>query len=337
MTALIATTSSPDTEKARLVEELLRRQHFLYDFAAALSTINEAGKKQFEEVKAKKDADRTRLMALPLSVVQAMRARQIAQDQAQEAARIEIAKRRKAEAEQKEAQKEAAKFYNQASANADFGYWATMDYWTFDEALALLLGKDPRVLTRAAIKRELMPDFSLISLSQAQRPKSEFLRRYEDLRSVAERAVAMKPAQLRPVDVVLWAGHSGAITPPDELVQALLARVKRSQPQATRTAEPQPIETSSGLHPQPARTSSTPTKRAALVQRHERAWPTIEADLRHSNENGLAARAKGDGHGYWLEEPALEWARTNGKLRGATSPSGHAAHTPFSMVHRIEG
>jgi hypothetical protein len=337
MTAPTATPSAPDAEKARLIEEILRPRHPFYDIAAAFSTLSEAGKKQFEELKAKKDADRARLTAVALPELQAMRANQIAQAKAQEAARLEAEKRRKAEAAQKEAQKEAAKFYNQASANADFGYWATMDYWTFDEALALLLGKDPRVLTRAAIKRELAPEFSLLSLSQPQRPKSEFLRRYEDLRNVAERAATMKLAQLRPVDVVLWAGHSGAITPPDELVQALLARVKRSQQQAPRTAEPQPIQPPSEVRVQPSPLNSTPLKRAALIQKHERAWPTIEADLRHSNDNGLLASAKGDGHGYWLEEPAIEWARKNGKLRDAVGSSGPVAHSPFGRIHQIKG
>jgi hypothetical protein len=168
-----------------------------------------------------------------------------------------------------------------------------MDYWNFDEALALLLGKDPRVLTRAAVKRELTPGFSLLSLSQPERPKSEFLRRYEDLRSVAERATAMKPAQLRPVDVVLWAGHSGAITPPDELVQALLARAKRAQlqePQSTQTSDPPKPDALAVAITEEAPTDSEPKPLPGTLKRWDaEALRELEAKRR---ELGTAKAAK---------------------------------------------
>jgi len=63
-------------------------------------------------------------------------------------------------------------------------------------------------------------------------------------------------------------------------------------------------------------------------------WSSIESDLRHANENGLGEVAKAPGHGYWLEDKALVWARQNGKLKDAGSPSGNAAHTPFGQIHR---
>ncbi|QBK03455.1 hypothetical protein DW355_00520 [Hylemonella gracilis] len=336
MPALNDSPSDKDPEKARLVRQILQPQDNFYNLALAASYVTAEAKKNFEAVKAKRDAEIAQLMARPLPELQAMRAAQMAKAKASEAAQAEAARRRQADLAEKESQKEAAKFYNQPSANADFGYWATMDFWTFDEALALLLGKDPRVLTRAAVKSELTAEFSLLALSKPQRPKSEFLRRYEDLRNVAERASAMKPAQLRPVDVVIWAGRSGAIAPPNELVQALAARVKRSQPQAPD------LETAASLPTKSAKTSPvvetplanpTPTllKRAALVQQHQRAWPTIEADLRHANENGLSECAKAEEFGYWLEEPALEWARTHGKL----TVSATATTALPSIVHRM--
>ncbi|HCY16917.1 MAG: hypothetical protein A2Z93_04965 [Curvibacter sp. GWA2_64_110] len=290
-----ATTTAPaNTEKARLVEEILRPQQVFYDIADAFSGWGEGGKRVSEEFKAKKEAEVARLMALALSELQAMRANQIAQAKAQEAARIEAEKRRKTEVEQKAAQKEAAKFYNQASAKADFSYWATMDYWSFDEALALLLGKDPRVLTRSAMKRELAPEFSLLALAQPQqRPKSELLRRYEDLRSVAERAAAMKPAQLRPVDVVLWAGRSGATTPPEELVQALLARAKRSQPkesQSTQTSAPPKPDALAVATIEVAPTESEPTPHPGTPKRWDaEALRELETKRR---ELGTAKAAK---------------------------------------------
>lgn len=77
-------------------------------------------------------------------------------------------------------------------------------------------------------------------------------------------------------------------------------------------------------------------KRSALIQKHERAWPSLEADLRHANENGLSARAKADRHGFWREEDALAWARQNGKLMEAGAHTPHAAHAPFGRVHRMD-
>lgn len=47
-------------------------------------------------------------------------------------------------------------------------------------------------------------------------------------------------------------------------------------------------------------------------------WPTIETDLRHSDENGLNI-AKLPKHGYWDSAVALNWANVNGKLRPANT------------------
>lgn len=330
-----------DSEAYQLAEQLLRPRFQFLDVLALATAQTPAGEKVAQEHKRTKDAARLELMALSVDELRNRLKQQEAQAAAQHAAQVEATKRRKEEKAQREAQaaaaREAAKFYNLPSSAADFRYWATMDYWTFDETLALLMGLDPRVMTRSAMKKECEPGFELMFLPQSQPKKSGFVLRYEALRVVAERATALKPKQLRPVDVVLWAGNSGVITPPDELVQALLARVNRSQPQAPRTAEPQQIQQPPEVRVEQSPPNSTPLKRAALIQKHERAWPTIEADLRHSNENGLLACAKGDGHGYWLDEPAIEWARKNGKLRDAFGPSGHPAHAPFGTVHRIDG
>lgn len=56
-------------------------------------------------------------------------------------------------------------------------------------------------------------------------------------------------------------------------------------------------------------------KREALVSKHERAWPTIDRDLKDASENGLSAAAKADAHGMWWESAALTWAKQKGKLR----------------------
>lgn len=56
---------------------------------------------------------------------------------AEERKRVEEAARQKAE------QEEAARPFNRREAKADFGYWASMSYWTIDEAVALSLGRNP--------------------------------------------------------------------------------------------------------------------------------------------------------------------------------------------------
>lgn len=60
----------------------------------------------------------------------------------------------------------------------------------------------------------------------------------------------------------------------------------------------------------------TRRKRSALIKEVQSDWPTIENDLRHSDENGLNA-AKLPEHGYWNISVALNWANENGKLRAA--------------------
>lgn len=54
-------------------------------------------------------------------------------------------------------------------------------------------------------------------------------------------------------------------------------------------------------------------RRQLLVQKHERNWTTITTDLNHSKE--LAEVAKATEHGYWLEAPALSWAKANHRLK----------------------
>lgn len=334
----VSASTQPDNGHSRLVEELLKPLYPLFDLSAALADFSDANRRQFEQLNAKREADRARLMALPLAELQAMRAKQLEQAAAREADRIAAEQRRKTAAAEKEAMKEAAKFYNLPSANADFRHWARMEHWTFDEALALLLGKDPRVVTKSAVQRELSPDYGFAFFSTSERPKSGFLRTYEDLRHLAERATVMKAPRLRPVDVLLWAHRTGAIEPPAALVREVTALLQRATPTEARPPSPKQDNAPAKLDvAQPAAAEAPlPMKRAALITKHERTWPSIESDLKHADENGLAAAAKADGRGLWFEERALQWARQRGKLTGASAHATHAAHTPFGRMHDID-
>lgn len=56
-------------------------------------------------------------------------------------------------------------------------------------------------------------------------------------------------------------------------------------------------------------------KRAALIADVVGFWPSIEIDLSDSRRNGLHAAAKlRSKHGFWIVEPALNWAKERGKI-----------------------
>lgn len=59
----------------------------------------------------------------------------------------------KAQAKQLQAMnKEQSFFFHQPDAQADFEHWSKAAYWSIDEAVALLLGKDPEIVTWAKIE-----------------------------------------------------------------------------------------------------------------------------------------------------------------------------------------
>lgn len=56
------------------------------------------------------------------------------------------------DANEKAEKEERARPFNQPSADADFGHWAKMSYWTLDECVALSLGKDPKTVNWPVIQ-----------------------------------------------------------------------------------------------------------------------------------------------------------------------------------------
>lgn len=75
-------------------------------------------------------------------------------------------------------------------------------------------------------------------------------------------------------------------------------------------------------------------KKAALIQKHQRQWPTINRDFQDSSENELSKAAKAPGHGNWFEADALNWARQRGKLSEKTAQQAQTPATPFSGLMR---
>jgi len=111
-------------------------------------------------------------------------------------------------------------------------------------------------------------------------------------------------------------------------------------------------------HPAPAQTTTAPVvaaseapelpttrvdrgwvmKKAALIEKLERQWSTINRDFQDASENGLSNAAKAPGHGNWFETDALNWARQRGKLSEATEQQAKTPATLFGgLTHRIKG
>ena len=274
-----------------------------------------------EEYLAKVQVEREKLFLRPesdlLPILQRYRAKEKAQAEAAAAAKKEKLAAKAGEID-------AALFYNQPSASADFEYWSKAEYWTFDESVALLLGKAPAVVTWAAVKRELEAKSGFI-LFEKPKPASGFLLKYERLRNLALRAQAMiGTAKLRPAEVIAWAQHSGATDVPPQLIQLVaLPTPKKTGPAFTAVAEETVITAGTDSSraqaisqmDQPIPTPSDRTlKKSALLKKYERVWVTIGSDLAHSNKNGLSKAAKALAYGQWREEDALAWARQNGKI-----------------------
>jgi hypothetical protein len=320
---------------AAIIESQLLKEFPLYAMVAALAPLNEQFRAEHESQRAKRDARRSALEALPLSELEALRTRQAEVAAARQAEGAQRARQREARAAAEAAAKEAAKFYNQPQAGADFAHWAKLEYWTFDEALALLLGKDPRIVSRSAMKRELSPGIDALFLEHPAE-KSPFLRSYKDLRQLAERASAMQGPRLRPADVLLWAHQTGAAALPPALLKAVAARHRTPLLAAPAPTPPTPsVETkhAAGLDKRSDLTAAdlTPISRGDLVRKHQSRWPSIETNLKNASDNGLRKYAGASKHGYWLEARALEWARMNNKLRELRPAATCTANNPFNM------
>lgn len=113
-------------------------------------------------------------------------------------------------AKQAAIREEQSRFYNLASANADFAHWSKAAYWTIDEAIALSLGKEPEAVTWKKI--------------QPIRDKSYFARDFANRRDLATRAIQVKKLSdpVLPVRFVTWANEMNI-----DLPKALVAEIEK--------------------------------------------------------------------------------------------------------------
>lgn len=232
---------------------------------------------------------------------------------------------------------EARRFYNTPQAQAKFDYWLAMDFWTLDEAVALLLGKNPQVVNPASIDKDLEKPKGLFG--GAALPPTRFTNIFKGLRLKAQRSVAMTHSErLTPLEVAHW-GKSVLGSHLPAPLAALLAKAPRaalplsvsvsvpvteaveteSRPEIAATA----TATTTELR-QPAAAHRTVVSKAALIALAP-IWETVENDLHHAKRNGLAAAAKAEGRNQWWREAAIEWAIAKGKIAprhaGAPIPS----------------
>ncbi len=68
------------------------------------------------------------------------------------------------------------RFFNQSEATADFDHWAKATYWSLEEAVALLFGKEPKIVSWEKLK--------------SYQEKSPFVNDYRKFRDLARRASA---------------------------------------------------------------------------------------------------------------------------------------------------
>lgn len=70
-------------------------------------------------------------------------------------------------------------------------------------------------------------------------------------------------------------------------------------------------------------------KKIELFQRHERNWRGMESDFQHAKKNGLRDMAWSGEHGYWYEDAALAWAKSNSRLTIALGEKAVTTPSPF--------
>lgn len=110
------------------------------------------------------------------------------------------------EASADQQREEERRFFNQPHAAADFDHWSKAEHWSLDEAIALIMGKAPEIVSWDKIKA-----YSNIS---------PFVKQYARLRDLAERAKAWQKLfdPVLPPILLKWAADN-EIAVPAELAE----------------------------------------------------------------------------------------------------------------------
>ena len=249
----------------------------LADFVESLAEANPGGQPSSDSTKqlAEIEAARAELMALPAAKIKALHDAVLVRQMAQ-------AKSFEAEKLAGRLAKEAARFYNKPGASADFDYWIKADFWTLDEAVALLLGKEPSVVNPEAFKREASSHFTFLTSDKPTEPIG-FARTYQRLRALMERAEALTGPRIKPMAVVEWARNTNAADVPTPLTRL-------AQPTGQPSTGASPPYGVDGLPVQAAAPAETSAVQSGMTPKK---WtPELVAELAaHRKAHGTKAAA----------------------------------------------
>ena len=197
-------------------------------------------------------------------------------------------------------------------------FWLTIDGWTIGEAAYLLNAIDPQTLNRWA---------ALNGGRLAVRFPEQFKAVQALLRRAAEAGALRFPAL--PTDVIEWAMTKNLRLPAPLVPDGAVVHGGRWFNHGARAEDGDSREAEPSAGP----VSAHRIKRAALIERHARQWPSIERDLKDASTNGLSTDAKAVGVGWWQEDKALTWATERGKLKAGMP----VASVFTSTTHKIKG
>lgn len=109
----------------------------------------------------------------------------------------------RAKVHSEQAREDEEEFFNHHDADADFDHWLAMACWKAQEAVALSMGKDPRVVNRETLDKELeerTTDNAFVSESVFFR---EYLKRCEQVARAQE--IDVLPKNITPSAFLEWA------------------------------------------------------------------------------------------------------------------------------------
>ena len=130
--------------------------------------------------------------------------------------------KRRAEKMAEDERDERERYFNLDSATADFTYWAKADSWSLDEATALTLGRDPRVVKWEGVEPKVR--------------SSKFAYEYSNLRELIYRGYGSHRLDepVEPRKFLKWAGERKI-----EVDQRLLAEFEALEPKPTNNLQAQ--------------------------------------------------------------------------------------------------
>jgi hypothetical protein len=197
---------------------------------------------------------------------------------------------------------EQQRFFNQASANADFDHWAKFDFWTVDQAIALVLGRAPNV-----VSVETMQPFGA---------DSPFAKQYWRLHHLARVSIAAGRLsdRERPKQFVAWAKQKD-IDVPATLAAALATKKERSP--LSRKQGKQPTTTAGSTH--------ATTKTISPTEFTTKHWRNVKGDGKkelgiffrgktRKRDEPIEARQFRRGGGRYDEAAILDHLRKSGRL-----------------------